>query len=324
MRPSPLPDGVLVIDKPAGMTSHDVVACVRRLTGQRRAGHTGTLDPMATGVLPIVLGRATRLARFFSGAPKSYQARVRFGWATNTYDAEGDALSPLDGTAGEATASEGPGATPGGVALPSREALERALPRFLGEIDQVPPSFSAKKIGGVPAHRLARRQQEVVLPPVRVHVAELRLLAYQEGLTDLAVTCSAGFYVRALAHDLGTALGCGAHLAALRRTRSGEFREADATTLDAAASGWADALLPLERLLVAWPAVQLHAGAVVRVRHGRELRPFDVDGWLVGENQPGQAGGHVRVLDPEGRLLAIALRTPDGDGWPLRPTLVLA
>jgi tRNA pseudouridine55 synthase len=322
---SHLPDGVLVIDKPPGLTSHDVVARVRRLTGQARAGHTGTLDPMATGVLPLVLGRATRLARFFSGASKSYAARVRFGWATTTFDAQGERTWGVEGGEPGAPNEQGTEDRPEVRAVPERDAVERALSRFVGHQEQTPPAFSAKKIGGVPAHRLARRQRAVVLAPVPVQVEDLRLQAYQEGVADLTLTCSAGFYVRALAHDLGVALGCGAHLVALRRTRSGEFHVQDAIALDAAAAHWGDALRPLDGLLAALPAVLLRPSAVTRVRHGRELRPEDVERWvpgIAGDLEPGTE--EVRVLDPEGRLLAIAQRAPGGDGWPLHPGVVLA
>jgi tRNA pseudouridine55 synthase len=318
-------DGALVIDKPSGMTSHDVVARVRRLTGQSRVGHTGTLDPLATGVLPLVLGRATRLARFLSASSKCYEARVRFGWATTTYDAEGNRTW---GTVAEQGIAEAalPDDTRPEPSVPTRDALERALLGFLGDQEQTPPAYSAKKVGGVAAHRLARRQEAVTLAPVRVRVEALRLEAYDRGVADLTLTCSAGFYVRSLAHDLGAALACGAHLLALRRTRSGTFSLSDAVTLEVAAERWAEAVLPLDRLLPEMPAVRLRVSAVDRVRHGREVREQDVEGWLSGS--PDDAGAAavpaVRVLDPAGRLVAVAHRSGTDDGWPLHPGIVLA
>ena len=204
----------LVIDKPAGPTSHDVVARVRRALGTSRIGHTGTLDPLATGVLPLVVGRATRLASLFSGAEKEYDAGVRLGLATDTYDA-----AHLSGPVPDAPAGIG------------ADAIEAALEAFRGTYSQAPPAYSAKKINGVAAYKLARRNEPVQPRAVTVTVHRLTLLSYANGLAQLRVHCSAGFYVRSLAHDLGARLGCGAHLESLRRTRAGSFDESAAVPL---------------------------------------------------------------------------------------------
>lgn len=209
--------GALVIDKAAGWTSHDVVAKMRGIARTKRIGHLGTLDPMATGVLPLLLGNATRLARFYTGERKVYEGVIRFGFSTNTYDAEGEAAS-------EAIAYEADSAT----------LTDVIAQRFLGEIEQVPPPVSAKKIGGVPAYKLARKNKEVKLEPVRVRVEEFRVLGCEGDRASVRVVCSAGTYVRSLAHDLGAALGVGAHLAALRRHASGCFTLEQAISIEEA------------------------------------------------------------------------------------------
>jgi tRNA pseudouridine55 synthase len=193
-------DGVLIIDKPAGPTSHDVVARARRLLREKRIGHTGTLDPLATGVLPLVIGKATRLASLLSAAEKAYEAAIRLGATSDTYDAAGRLTS---GTAGEAI---------------ELHQVEEAVAAFRGTFEQMPPPFSAKKVGGVPAYKLARRQKPTALSPVSVRVHALELLGFEEGVIRVRVHTSPGFYVRSLAHDLGARLGCGAYLEALRRT----------------------------------------------------------------------------------------------------------
>ena len=207
-------DAVLVIDKPAKMTSHDVVARVRRLIGERSVGHLGTLDPLATGVLPVLTGRFTRLAQFYSAAEKTYEGVIRLGFATDTHDIEGQPLGPPQ---------------PVKVSL---EELRKAAESFLGDIDQQPPKFSAKKVGGVPAYKLARRNQEVELKKVRVHVSRFEIHDVVEDRARFTAEVSAGTYVRSLAHDVGTKLGVGAHLAELRRTRSGEFALEQTVTLE--------------------------------------------------------------------------------------------
>jgi tRNA pseudouridine55 synthase len=308
-------DGVLAVDKPPGPTSHDVVARIRRLTGCRRVGHTGTLDPMASGVLALVLGRATRLAQFLSRSDKSYDATIRLGVETDTYDAMG-----------RETARWSQIAAPGEPAWPTRDALEGALRAFHGEYRQTPPPFSAKKLGGVPAYTLARRVRPVSLAPVTVEVTSLELIEAAGDVVRLRLVCSAGFYVRGLAHDLGRALGCGAHLVSLRRTRAGEFGLDRAASLDrlevdpGEAAIW---LVPVERLLADWPSAHLTGHGAARARHGNPVGPGDVD--VVEDLSPAPAGvpRRVRLFDPAGRLVAIATASDEGAGWPLRPTVVL-
>lgn len=305
--------GVLVIDKPQGLTSHDVVARVRRAIRESRIGHTGTLDPMATGVLPLVVGRATRLAALLSGASKQYEAGIRLGCATDTYDATG----AIEGDAEGRTPAMHPCPAPQGLDEP---AVAGALERFRGSYAQQPPKFSAKKVGGVPAHRLARRSREVELSAVPVSVTELVLLDYRDGLAQVRLTASAGFYVRSLAHDLGAALGCGAHLASLRRTRAGSFDLPQAVPLDVVeAEGMESAarLIPLGRLLPDVPAVVLNERGARRASHGNVLSPEDLQTWLSG---PLTEAGKVRLLEGSGALLGLAEPRPGGL---LQPVVVL-
>jgi tRNA pseudouridine55 synthase len=209
-------NGLLVIDKPAGMTSHDVVGILRRITGERSIGHLGTLDPMATGVLPMLLGKFTRLAQYFSSAEKSYAGTIRFGFATDTYDAEGEPA--------------GPDCWPQGPL--SLEEIRSTASRFHGEMEQMPPSFSAKKIAGTPAYKLAREGKPVELKAARVHIASFEIVALEGSEASFTMSISAGGYVRSVAHELGQDLGCGAHLSSLRRTQAGVFTLAQAHTLD--------------------------------------------------------------------------------------------
>ena len=295
-------DGVLVIDKPSGPTSHDVVARVRRALREKRIGHTGTLDPLATGVLPLVIGRATRLASLLSSDRKSYEAAVRLGCATESYDAsERLAAGLAPPPAPDVTAAQ----------------VEAVLGPFRGTYLQAPPAYSAKKIGGVAAHRLARRDKAVQPAAVAVTVHELSLIGMDDGLVRLRVTTSAGFYVRSLAHELGVALGCGGHLEALRRTAAGEFTVEQAVPLDvieAEGDAAGSRLIPLERMLPGMPSVRLTERAATRVAHGNPVALAEC-GDLVG-----LPAGKVRLLDAAGRLLAIANATPDGL---LRPAVVL-
>ena len=217
-------NGVLVVDKPLGPTSHDVVARVRRAIGISRLGHTGTLDPLATGVLPLVVGRATRLARFLTSDEKEYLAGIRLGMATATYDAE-ERLVRND--SGELVALRPVADPPAFV----EGDLRNALTSFTGTFRQMPPPFSAKKLAGTPAYKLARRRKDVELKPVEVTVTELELVSYADGVATVRLVCSSGFYVRSLAHDFGARLGCGAHLESLRRIRAGEFGLQQATPL---------------------------------------------------------------------------------------------
>jgi tRNA pseudouridine55 synthase len=286
-----LVNGVIVVDKPAGLTSHDVVNRVRRLAGTRKVGHLGTLDPLATGVLPLVLGRSTRLAQFFSAGQKTYDAGIQFGWSTDTYDREGERTSEP--------------ATPEF----SRAELEAALERFEGRFLQTPPAFSAKKIAGTPAYRLARKQISVELKPVEVEVFALHLLEFDGNTARICVQCSAGTYLRAIAHDLGNALGCGAFLTALRRTAAGEFTESQSRTWEAlenlARQGTlGEALIPASRLLPGMASATVDSLSAGQIRQGKDFRlsPFIE-----------RAGSrYVKALDPEGELVAIGeLRLPN-------------
>src|SRR6266571_3508942 len=207
-------DGIFIIDKPAGMTSHDVVNTIRSGLSVAKAGHLGTLDPMATGVLPVPVGKATRFGRFIPHSPKEYIGEIRFGFSTNTYDREGTPTSeerPLLRTARE---------------------IEEAMRSLTGKLSQVPPPFSAKKIGGVPSYKLARKSRSVPIAPVQIEVEQFEMLDLAPPVMSFRAVCSAGTYVRSLAHDLGQALGCGAHLTGLRRTRAGEFRLDNAVRLE--------------------------------------------------------------------------------------------
>ncbi|HJR61977.1 MAG TPA: tRNA pseudouridine(55) synthase TruB [Vicinamibacterales bacterium] len=298
-------DGVLVIDKPAGPTSHDVVARARRALGETRIGHTGTLDPLATGVLPLVIGKATRLASLLSSTDKAYDAGIRLGASTDTYDAAGTVSA--GGPAGDFTKIQ---------AL----QVEEVLSAFRGRIEQMPPPYSAKKVGGVPAYKLARKQKPTALAAAPVTVHELILVGMEAGLVRLRLVASAGFYVRSLAHDLGVRLGCGAHLETLRRTRAGRFgldvavalEDLDRTPRLAEAS-----LIPLGALVPDIPAVRVNDRGATRVSHGNSLGPEDL-----ADAGPGRLpeGARVRVVDGAGRLLAIADAGPDAL---LRPSVVL-
>ena len=308
--------GVLIVDKPAGPTSHDVVARVRRALGISRIGHTGTLDPLATGVLALVVGRATRLAQFLSTDEKAYVAGVRLGWATATYDAE---ERTVRGERGELIVQPPQHPAPDVGEADVREALTA----FVGSYPQLPPPFSAKKIGGTPAYLLARLQKDVALKPAAVTVKALELVAWQEGLAMLHIVCSSGFYVRSLAHDLGRRLGCGAHLESLRRTRAGDFTAAQATPLDVIQAEGVDALarlLPLPSLLSKLPQVVVNERGAKRAAHGNALATEDL--FEGGETAlAATAGpGPIRVLDAYGALLAIGER---GRGGVLQPLVVL-
>jgi tRNA pseudouridine55 synthase len=294
-------NGVIVVDKPAGPTSHDVVARVRRTIGVRRIGHTGTLDPLATGVLPLVVGRATRLAQFLTADEKEYVADVRFGVATTSYDGEGIENERVAGT----TFAVEP------------EVLRELLDDFRGTYWQTPPPFSAKKVGGTRAYRLARAEKPVELKPVRVTVRDLELLSCGDGLTKLRIVCSSGFYVRSLAHEIGTRLGCGAYLQALRRTRAGEFTIAEATTLEGIEGAGVDAmahLVPMSALLPRLPPVVVNERGARRAVHGNALAPEDFSGPSTPD------GERVRVFDADGTLLGIA--EPAAGGL-LHPVVVL-
>lgn len=303
------PDGLLVIDKPGGPTSHDIVQRVRKLLDTRRVGHGGTLDPDATGVLLVAVGRATRFFPFLSKADKAYEGTIRLGFATDTFDGSGRPVSERR------------------PVTAARDDVAAAMRTFEGTILQMPPRFSAKKLAGTPVHRLARADKEFTLEPVTVTVARFSLLDYRPPEITFSALCSAGTYIRSLAHDLGQNLGCGAHLAALRRTAVGPYTLAEAVTLtrleEAAAAGEAAGYVrPLESLLPDVPAVIVRPEAESFVRNGRPLAPPHLDSPIPASTVPGAAETSlVRLVSESGTLLALARLTPDGAG--LHPFLVL-
>jgi tRNA pseudouridine55 synthase len=304
-------DGVLVIDKPEGLTSHDVVAIARRATGEKRIGHTGTLDPLATGVLPLACGRATRLVRFLTASDKDYDATIRFGLTTDSYDITGEETSRT------------------GVE-PAREAVLAAVASLRGEYLQMPPAYSAKKVGGRRAYELARDDREVVLTAVPVRVSRAEVVEHAGGRATVSLTCSPGFYVRSFAHELGIRVNAGACLETLRRTRSGEFRLAEALPLEALADGIGDGdLIPMERLLPSLPAVVLTDEGVARVSHGRELEPEhftfrlkpEATGAVASASRRKDDPGWIRIFDSAGRLAALG--SPGRRPGSLHPAIVL-
>jgi tRNA pseudouridine55 synthase len=277
-------DGVIVVDKPEGWTSHDVVGKMRGIAGTRRVGHLGTLDPIATGVLPLMIGQATRLARFWDASEKEYEAVVRFGFATSTYDRAGEPC--------------GPDAIPKITA----DRIEACLAPMRGDIEQTPPPVSAKKVDGVPAYKLARRNIHVDLAPVKVSIYELTLLDVEGARARLRVRCSAGTYIRSIAHQLGISLGWGAHIEALVRTRSGPFRLDRAFTLERLQilkdEGRLDeALVAMSDLLPEFPGVFVDDVTAANIRHGRD---FNVSPFRVNAGSP-----HVKAIGSDGRLVAI-------------------
>jgi tRNA pseudouridine55 synthase len=304
----PVSSGVLVVDKPAGMTSHDVVARVRHLLKVRQVGHFGTLDPFALGVLPISVGKATRFAQFYLKSRKAYEGTIRFGFSTDTYDSTG-------------TASSQPVA-----AVLERGALEKLFREFTGRLMQTPPPFSAKRVGGVRAYQLARQHKPVALAPVGVEIYALELLGTEGEEVRFAVECSGGTYVRSIAHDLGQKVGCGAHLAGLRRTAVAEFTLSRAVTLELlqelVGEGKLDTcLIPLEALLPDCPALVVRGREELGVRHGQ---PFELaqalrPGRGVGANRSPVAS-LLKILDPDRRLIAVARHV---SGSVYHPNLVL-
>jgi tRNA pseudouridine55 synthase len=277
-------DGAVVVDKPSGWTSHDVVNKVRRFAGTKKVGHLGTLDPAATGVLPLVIGRATRLAQFYTRNDKVYEGVIHFGYSTDSYDADGQPTSAAQN-----------------IVL-DREQLEAALQKFRGPFAQLPPQVSAKKIAGRPAYEMARKQQTVELKAVNVEVYSLDVLRMEGSEAEVRVHCSAGTYLRSIAHEAGLALGCGAFLKSLRRLASGDFKIQAARTLEqleslAEAGHFEDALIPAAQLLPEFPAEMVDALTAGQIRNGRDFRtsPFLV--------KPG--GRFVKAVNAEGQLVAI-------------------
>lgn len=247
-----------MIDKPSGMTSHDVVSRLRRATGESMVGHLGTLDPMATGVLPLLLGKYTRLAQFFGPMPKAYSGAIRFGFATDTYDADGIPVAPV------------------AIRLPTNQEIQAAAVHFRGPVEQTPPPFSAKKVDGKPAYKAARRGEAVVLKPVSLMIEDFVIGELEGENAEFTMRISSGGYVRSVAHDLGRTLGCGAHLARLRRTVAGPFTLAQALTLDEmcalAAAGTLEQSLPHPRtLLPELPATTADTWVAGRLRNGNAV-----------------------------------------------------
>jgi tRNA pseudouridine55 synthase len=299
----PAIDGILVVDKPRGKTSHDVVETVRRMAGFRQIGHFGTLDPLATGVLVLALGRATRLARFYAGRRKRYTCAIRFGFATDTYDADGEALSP--------------------DSSPSLDAEQLAVlaKQFVGKTQQVPPSFSAKKIHGRPAHELARKHKPVNLDPVEVDVFQFRLTGVEGSRARFEVECGAGTYIRSLANDLGKLHGSGAHLAEIVRTAVGEFTLDHAVPLadltgDAQAGKFENRVIRLENLLPDLPRATVLPIIEKRIRNGAKfnlpLAQIQPGRSTAAQGAPTQLDSgdwkpsRLRVFNQQGQLIAIA------------------
>jgi tRNA pseudouridine55 synthase len=274
--------GVLVVDKPISLTSHDVVQTIRRGTGIRRAGHTGTLDPRASGVLVVLIGPAVRLSEYVSASDKRYQATIHLGSSTDTYDADGRVTNSAPVTVTE-------------------PQFEQVLGQFVGEIEQVPPPYSAIKVQGRKAYEMAREGEEVILEPRKINVYSLELLEWAPPEAVIDVFCSSGTYVRSLANDLGNALGCGAHLVGLRRTKSGRFTLRDAVPLrrlqeSFLAGDWYKFLIPAAEALADWTMVELDADQVELIRHGHRVpAEADLKGWARGVSQQGDLVALIEV-----------------------------
>lgn len=284
--------GVLVIDKPSGMTSHDVVARVRRLLDIRQVGHFGTLDPFATGVLPLSVGKATRFAQFYLKSRKAYEGTMRFGFSTDTYDGTGKPTSEEVTPAIEA------------------EALEKLFQEFTGRHLQTPPSYSAKRIGGKRAYDLARQNKPVHLSPVEVDVYALELLSFGGPNASFAVECSGGTYVRSLAHDIGQRLGCGAHLDGLRRTAVAEFTLDKSVTLEALEESVREqelgkCIVPPEALLPDCPELIVRGREEKSVRHGHSFELAQTERFGRGTGRV-QAISLLKIMNPDRRLIAVA------------------
>jgi tRNA pseudouridine55 synthase len=290
-------NGVLIIDKPAGLTSHDVVNRVRRILGQRSVGHLGTLDPLATGVLPLVTGSLTRLAQFYTTSQKSYEGVVRFGFATDTYDADGE-----------------PSGTAQSVTLELGQVSDLAA-RFRGVIEQMPPPFSAKKVHGVPAYKLARKKKEVELKPVQVEIKEFEILSVELDRASFRARVSSGTYMRSVAHDMGRELGCGAHLESLRRTAVAEFNISDAHAVEqverAAQSGRVEEMfVHPRRLLPDFPSVTADEENAARIQTGRAVNLPELS-----------QARRVKVFRAQKELIAIATRVA---GTLFHPSIVFS
>ena len=286
-------DGILNLNKATGMTSHDVVARTRKLLKQKRVGHAGTLDPAASGVLPICVGQGTRVAEYLSESGKSYQAEILFGIVTDTYDTEGTVVRTAD------------------TSDLSLARLEATLPHFLGTQMQLPPRYSAIKLQGQPAYKRVRSGEEITLEPRPIKIYQLQILAWQPPRLTLEIECSKGTYIRSLAYDLGEHLGCGAHLAALMRTRSGPFALSESITLEQLATAVEQAtvqklLSPTDIVLQHYPALRLDAATAELVLHGNAFRSTEAF------QPPVEL---ARVYDTAGRFLAIASWNAEQQLW---------
>lgn len=304
-------DGILLVHKPLHLTSHDVVDSIRELLKTKKVGHFGTLDPLATGLLLIAVGKATRLFPFFSKHDKTYRGRIRLGFSTDTFDTEGKPMS-----------SES-------KSYPDQIKLEQAMRSFLGKIDQIPPPYSAKKHRGRPMYAYARQNKQIKTQPIRVVIHSFQLLAYEPPHIDVDVHCSSGTYIRSLAHDLGQALGCGAHLARLERTAIGSFsidksyRLEDLKTL-VQKNNYEAFLIPLESLLPEMSKIILKESGQILAQNGnmifaeniqKAVPPDKFSSYAQSEDQT------YRLFSPEGSLIAFARKDPDGNG--LHPFLVI-
>jgi tRNA pseudouridine55 synthase len=287
-------NGVLIIDKPAGLTSHDVVNRVRRILHERSVGHLGTLDPLATGVLPLVIGNMTRLAQFYASSEKTYEGVIRFGFATDTYDAEGQPIGP-----------------PQPVSL-SLESVRQLASRFHGVIEQVPPPFSAKKIQGVPAYKLARKKKEFTLKPVRVEVKEFEILTAEGERANFRARVASGTYMRSVAHEMGQQMGCGAHLESLRRISLAEFTLDGAHTLEQLenAASAQELFVHPRKILPDFPCITATEGMAARIRSGRTVNLPELS-----------RARQVKVFQGQRELIAIATRVA---GTLFHPKIVLA
>ncbi len=297
-RETPGPAGFLAVDKPPGWTSHDAVDAARRWLGTRRVGHLGTLDPQATGVLPLAVREATKLVNYVEDSDKSYIGSVRFGVETDTLDGEGRVVRTYSGR------------------LPDEQTVRGALAEFRGDIEQIPPMFSAVKLRGVPLHRLARKGEEVERAPkkVRIHRLELLKLDAEAGEAEIVVDCSAGTYVRTLASDIGQCVGCGAYLLKLRRVKSGPFHIEDAASADELAAlaeeGRIGERLVSPAAVLGLPTWTLPEAGARRVMHGAEIPP--------GTTLRVSPGARVLAMDEQGRPLALLEMRADRRMWPLR------
>jgi tRNA pseudouridine55 synthase len=290
-------NAVLIIDKPVGLTSHDVVNRVRRIVEQRAIGHLGTLDPLATGVLPLVIGNLTRLAQFYTASEKTYEGTIRFGFATDTYDADGDPSGP-----------------PRAVTTSLAELRQQAQ-GFCGVIEQLPPPFSAKKIHGVPAYKLARKKKAIALAPVQVEIHEFVITSFQQDRARFHARVASGTYMRSVAHDLGALLGCGGHLESLRRTGVAEFTIGDAHTLERIESDWRagkceEVCVHTRKLLPALPSVTVTDEIAAHIRSGRAVNLPEFS-----------RAKQVKVFYGQTELIAVATRVA---GTLFHPKIVLA